>query len=44
VDNQLDLDLEEGRKGFEFGKKGGQAFAQALSTVQEWYANYSSAD
>jgi hypothetical protein len=31
---EADLDLDEGRKGFEFGKKGGQAFAQALSSVQ----------
>lgn len=41
---QTDLDMEEGRKGFEFGKKGGQAFAQAYSSVQQWYSNFSTAD
>jgi len=34
LDNQLDLDLEEGRKGFEFGKKGSESFGKALSQVQ----------
>lgn len=36
--------MTEGRKGFEFGKKGGQAFTQALGQVQSWYHNFSTAD